>query len=168
MTELRTPTERNGQPQNIATAIAEVSERVTTLVQEEIELAKAEVAERTAKLARGAAVGAAAGIFVVTALFFILVGCAWLLYWVLPIGNDFTYFYGFFIMAGILLVLGAIAGALAARALRSGAPPVPEMAIEEARRIRATVTAGDAASEAPYEVPPAMAADVGRPDGGGA
>lgn len=168
MAELRTPTERNGQPQNIATAITEVSERVTTLVHEEIELAKAEVAERTAKLARGAAVGAAAGIFVVTALFFILVGCAWLLYWVLPIGNDFTYFYGFFIMAGILLVLGAIAGVVAARALRSGAPPVPEMAIEEARRIRATVTAGEVTGGTAREVPPAMAADVGRPDGGAA
>ena len=34
------------QPQNIATAIAEVSERATLLVREEIELAKAEVTEK--------------------------------------------------------------------------------------------------------------------------
>ena len=53
------------QPQNIATAIAEVSERATLLVREEIELAKAEVSEKAMKLVRGAVVGAAAGIFVV-------------------------------------------------------------------------------------------------------
>jgi hypothetical protein len=38
------------QTQNIATAIAEVSERATLLVREEIELAKAEVSEKATKL----------------------------------------------------------------------------------------------------------------------
>jgi len=148
-TEQRAPAEqngaahRNGPPQNIAVAIAEVSERATTLVHEEIELAKAEVAEKVATLARGAAVGAVAGVFIITALLFVLVGCAWLLYYGLKIGSPFAYFWGFFIMAAILVVLGAIAGYGAARALRSGTPPVPEMAIEEARRIRSTVAAGD-------------------------
>ena len=92
--------------ESIAAAITEVSERATLLVREEIELAKAEVTEKAAKLARGAVVGIAAGIFFVTALFFVLIGCAWLLYYYLP-GNDFTYFWGFFAMAVILLVLGA-------------------------------------------------------------
>ena len=44
--------------------------------------------------------------FLVTALFFVLIGCAWLLYYYLPIGNDYTYFWGFFAMAMILVVLG--------------------------------------------------------------
>jgi hypothetical protein len=129
-------------PQGIATAIAEVSERATLLVREEIELAKAEVAEKAAKLVKGAVVGLAAGIFVLTALFFVLIGCAWLLYRYLPIGDDFTYFWGFFAMALILLVLGLIAGLIAARAVKRGAPPVPDMAIEEARKIRDTVASG--------------------------
>ena len=47
---------RAGAPQNIATAITEVSERATLLIHEEIELAKAEVTEKTTKLARGAVV----------------------------------------------------------------------------------------------------------------
>ena len=72
------------QPQNIATAITEVSERATLLVREEIELAKAEVAEKAMKLARGAAVGVAAGVFFVMALLFVLIGCALLLYYYLP------------------------------------------------------------------------------------
>jgi hypothetical protein len=129
-------------PQGVGAAISEVSERATLLIREEIELAKAEIAEKTARLARGAAIGAAAGVFLLTALFFILIGCAWLLYFELPIGNQFTYFWGFFIMAAILIVLAAIAGFAAARAVRSSAPPVPEMAIEQARKIRDTVASG--------------------------
>jgi hypothetical protein len=130
------------RPQGVGAAISEVSERATLLIREEIELAKAEIAEKTARLARGAAIGAAAGVFLLTALFFILIGCAWLLYFELPIGNQFTYFWGFFIMAAILIVLAVIAGLLAARAVRSSAPPVPEMAIEQARKIRDTVASG--------------------------
>jgi uncharacterized membrane protein YqjE len=134
-------------PHNIAAAIAEVSERAQVLVREEIELAKLEVTEKATKLIRGAIVGIAAGVFIVMALVFALVGCAWLLYYYLP-GNGFTYFWGFFAMAVILLLLGALAGLLAARAVKKGSPPVPEMAIAEARKIRETVSSsgGDGAS----------------------
>jgi Putative Actinobacterial Holin-X, holin superfamily III len=139
-------------PRGIAAAITEVSERATLLVREEIELAKAEVTAKATKLARGAVIGAAAGVFLVTALFFFLIGCAWLLYYYLP-GNPFTYFWGFFAMAAILLFLGLLAGLIAARAIRRGAPPTPDMAIEEARRIRDTVS--------PPAAPDAAAASAG-------
>jgi uncharacterized membrane protein YqjE len=131
-----------GKPQNIATAITDVSERVAVLVREEVELAKAEVVEKVSKLARGAIVAVVAGVFFLTALFFVLIGLAWLLYYELPIGNEFTYFWGFFAMALILVVLGVIAGLVAAKVVKKGAPPVPTMAIEEARLIRATMGAG--------------------------
>jgi hypothetical protein len=39
----------------------------------------------------------------------------------------------------VLFLLGAIAGLIAARAFKRGAPPTPEMAIDEAKRIRETV-----------------------------
>jgi uncharacterized membrane protein YqjE len=139
-------------PQNIAAAIAEVSERATLLVREEIELAKAEVAEKTTKLVKGAVVAVAAGVFFLTALIFVLVGCAWLLYYYLP-GGDFTYFWGFFAMAAILVVLGILAGLIAARAVKRSSPPVPSMAIEEARKIREAVSASpDAGAGAPSAV----------------
>jgi hypothetical protein len=127
-------------PQNIATAITEVSERATLLVREEIELAKAEVTEKATKLVKGAVVGVAAGVFFMTALVFALVGCAWLLYFYLPVG-DFAYFWGFFAMAVILVFLGVIAGLIAAKVVKKGSPPVPNMAIEEARKIREAVSA---------------------------
>jgi uncharacterized membrane protein YqjE len=137
----RPPGEQRGEPpQNIATAIAEIGERATLLVHEEIELAKAEVTEKVTKLARGAVIGVAAGVFVLMAVIFALVGCAWLLYYYLP-GNAYTYFWGFFAMAVILVLLGALAGLIAARAVKKAAPPVPNLAIEEARKIRETVSA---------------------------
>jgi len=126
-------------PQNIAASVADISERASVLVREEIELAKAEVTEKAAQLARGAVVGAAAGVFLAVALLFILIGCAWLLYFYLPVG-DFAYFWGFFGMAFILIVFGIFAGLLAARVVKRSAPPVPTMAIEEAQLIRETVS----------------------------
>jgi hypothetical protein len=141
----------DGEPRspNLAAAITEVSERASVLVREEIELAKAEMTQKATRLAKGAAVGVAAGVFIVTALFFALIGLAWLLYYELPIGNAFTYFWGFFAMALILLLLGVLAGFLAAKALKAGSPPTPQMAIEEARKIRETVSAGAEGSQTP-------------------
>jgi len=154
---------RDEHPQNIAAAIAEVSERATQLVREEIELAKAEVAEKTGKLIRGAVVGAVAGVFVLMALIFALVGCAWLLYYYLP-GNNFTYFWGFFALAAGLLLLGALAGWIAAKAVKKGAPPVPNMAIEEARKIRETVSGEDASGASASATAAISAAPPTEPD----
>jgi uncharacterized membrane protein YqjE len=123
--------------QNIAQAIQEVSDRATLLVREEIELAKTEMTEKVTKLIKGAVVGIAAGIFVVFALIYLLHGFAWLAWYELFPGNQF--FWGFFVVAAVLLLLGALAGYIAARAMKSGAPPTPVMAIDEAKRIKETV-----------------------------
>jgi Putative Actinobacterial Holin-X, holin superfamily III len=170
------PHSNGGEPQNIAAAVADISERASVLVREEIELAKAELTEKTTKIAKGAAVGAIAGIFFVWAVLFLLIGLAWLLYYYLP-GNQFTYFWGFFAVGLILIALGVAAGLIAARALKRGAPPVPTMAIEEAQKIRETVAAQHSsppvppgapippvppsATAAPVPAPPAGAGDEG-------
>jgi hypothetical protein len=143
MAERGAPNEQADGRVNLATAITEVSERATLLVREEIELAKAEVTEKAMRLVKGAVVGVVAGVFLVTALFFALIGLAFLLYFELPIGNDFTFFWGFFAMAVILVLLGVIAGFLAAKAVKAGAPPTPKMAIDEAKKIRETVSASE-------------------------
>jgi uncharacterized membrane protein YqjE len=123
--------------QNIAQAIQEVSERVSLLVQEEIELAKVEVTEKVTKLIKGAVVGIAAGIFAVFGLVYLLHGFAWLAWYELFPDNQF--FWGFFVVAAVLFLVGALAGYIAARAMKSGAPPTPVMAIDEAKRIKETV-----------------------------
>jgi uncharacterized membrane protein YqjE len=124
-------------PQNISQAIQEVSDRATLLVREEIELAKVEVTEKVTKLIKGAVIGIAAGIFVVFALIYLLHGFAWLTWY--ELFPDQQYFWGFFVVAAVLLLLGALAGYIAARAMKSGAPPTPVMAIDEAKLIKETV-----------------------------
>jgi VIT1/CCC1 family predicted Fe2+/Mn2+ transporter len=136
MTDQRTPPQNNTQ--NIAQAIQEVSDRAQLLVREEIELAKAEVNAKVSKLIKGAVVGIAGGIFLIFGLFLLLDGFAWLAYWAIPF-PDGQFFWGFFVVAAVLFLLGALAGLIAARAFKRGAPPTPEMAIDEAKRIRETV-----------------------------
>ena len=115
---------------SITDLVVEVSENASTLVREEIELAKAEVSEKVGKLARGAGVGIAAGAFAFLALIMILHGIAWLLGEELFSGNIWA---GYFVTAAIFLLLAALAGWIASKALKAGAPPVPEQAIAEAK-----------------------------------
>jgi uncharacterized membrane protein YqjE len=127
-----------GAEVRIGQAIQEVSERAQILVREEIELAKAEVTEKINSLVKGAVVGVVAGVFAVFGLLFLLHGLSWLL-WFALFSDTSNYFWGFFIIAGVLFLLGALAGFLAARAFKRGSPPKPELAIDEAKRIRETV-----------------------------
>jgi uncharacterized membrane protein YqjE len=113
--------------------VFEVSDRASVLIREEIELAKTEVTEKVNRLLRGSVAGLAAGIFVLLALAMAMHGVAWLL-------NDLVFdnfWAGFFIEAALFLVIAAAAGLFACRAFKRGAPPTPEMAIEEAKEIKA-------------------------------
>jgi len=131
------------QVTTLAETVTQVSERASLLIREEIELAKAEMSAKARKLATGAVVGIVAGVFFITALFFLLNSAAWGAY--LIFGGT-AYWAGFLIVAGALFLLGALAGGLAYRAIRKGTPPAPTMAIDEAKKIRETVTATEVAS----------------------
>jgi uncharacterized membrane protein YqjE len=128
----------SGSPQQISAAITEISERAQSIVRDEIELAKVEITEKVTKLAKGAAIGAAAGVFALGGLLLLLHGFSWLAWWALPVGRT-TYFWGFFLVALILFIFGAIAGLMASKLLKTGAP-TPDMAIEEAQRVKDTVS----------------------------
>ena len=127
----------NGQPQNFATAVTEVSERVTVLVRDEIALAKAEVTQKAVSIGKGAAAVAAGAVFGVFAVIFGLETLAWGLNDIFVAGAG-NLWIGFAIVFGVLLLLTLFAFMFAWRKLRVGAP-APTMAIEEAKRIRETV-----------------------------
>ena len=114
--------------------VSEVSEKASLLVREEIELAKAEVKDKVSKLARGAGVGIAAGVILVFAFMTFLHALAWFINDLLDVTS--AIWVGFAIVTGGLILLAALAGFLAFRWLRGGAPPTPELAIEEAKRTR--------------------------------
>lgn len=115
---------------SLADLVVTVSENASTLVREEIELAKAEVSEKVGKILRGSAIGVAAGVFAFLALILIMHGIAWVLAEELFDGKAWP---GFFIEAAIFLLVAALAGFLASKSLKQGALPVPEQAIEEAK-----------------------------------
>jgi len=124
---------------SLADVVGEVSQKASLLVREEIELAKAEVTVKAKSLGGAAAAAAIAGVFVFLALILVLHGLAWLIADLLSDGIVIGIWLGFFITAVLLLVLGAVSGLLALRFFRAGTPPTPQLAIEEARKTRATI-----------------------------
>jgi uncharacterized small protein (DUF1192 family) len=125
-------------PDSLGAAVAEVSEKLSLLMREEIELAKAEVTTKVSSIARGAAAVAVGAVFGVFALIFGLATLAWGLNALID-----SLWIGMAITFVVLLALTAFAFLFAYRKLKVGAPK-PQMAIDEAKKIRATVS-GDGA-----------------------
>ncbi|MFM8527031.1 MAG: phage holin family protein [bacterium] len=111
----------------------EGTDRATVLFREEIELAKTEVSEKFNRLVRGSVVGVAAGIFAVLALILLMHAVAW------GLNSAFfgSSFWAGFLIEGFIFILVAVgAGLFARRSFQTSAPPLPEMAIEQAREIK--------------------------------
>ena len=119
--------------------VAEVSEKASQLVREEIELATAEVTDKVSKLTRGAAVAAAAGVFLVFGVTMFFHGLAWFLDDVFNWEDNI--WAGFAVVTGLLFLLAILAGLIAFRLFKKGSPPTPDLAIEEAKRTRAELEA---------------------------
>ncbi|HEX6602505.1 MAG TPA: phage holin family protein, partial [Solirubrobacterales bacterium] len=68
--------------------------------------------------------------FAFLALILIMHGIAWVIAEEVFDGKAWP---GFFIEAAIFLLIAALAGFIASKALKQGAPPVPEQAIAEAK-----------------------------------
>ena len=134
-----TPPQEPADNRSVTELVFDVSEKTSSLIREEIELAKAEVTEKVGKILRGSAVGAAAGAFAFLALILIMEGVAWLLNEELFDGKTWP---GFFVEAAVFLLVAAAAGFFAYRSVRAGAPPVPAQAIEEAKLTK-TMLEGD-------------------------
>lgn len=129
----------NGKPDTtLVNTVTEVSDRISNLIREEIELAKAEVGRKATTLLKGVVAVAAGAVFGVFAIFIGLEALAWGLNAVLVPGAG-SIWEGFAIVFGVLAVLAILAFAIASRLLKRGAPPTPTMAIDEAKRIRETV-----------------------------
>jgi protein-S-isoprenylcysteine O-methyltransferase Ste14 len=120
--------------------VTEVSEKMSVLVREEIELAKAEVTTKVTSIARGAAAVAVGAVFGFFALIFALLTLAWGLEALLN-----NIWIGFGIVMVLLVLLTAGAFLFAWRKLKVGAP-TPQMAMDEAKKIRATISSSKGGS----------------------
>jgi small-conductance mechanosensitive channel len=127
----------NGRPENLAQTVTDISDRMTNLVRDEIELAKTEVTLKAMSLLRGTVAVAAGAVFGVFAVLFFLVTIAWALDAIFIEGAGDIWL-GFLIVFGVLAILTVAAFTFAWRKFKVG-PPAPTMAIDEAKRIRETV-----------------------------
>ena len=117
--------------------MTQVSERMSLLVREEIELAKAEVLIKVTAIARGTVAVAAGAVFGVFFIVMALQTLAWGLDAIIGnVAGDI--WIGFAITTGVLAVLAIGAFLFAWRKLRVGAPK-PTMALHEAKKSRETV-----------------------------
>ena len=130
---------RDDADKSLGEIVAEVSEKASQLVREELELAKAEVTDKLSKLGRGAAIGAAAGVFLIFGITMFFHGLAWFLDDVFNWEDNI--WAGFAVVTVLLFLLAALSAFIAYRLFKQGAPPTPDLAIEEARRTRAELEA---------------------------
>jgi hypothetical protein len=122
---------------NLGGIVSEVSEKASLLVRQEIDLAKAEVTAKVGKLTRGAAVGAAAGVFLIFGITMFFHFLAWFLADLM----DWDVWAGYGVVTAGLFLLAVLAAFIALRLFKKGAPPTPDLAIEEAKRTRETLEA---------------------------
>jgi uncharacterized membrane protein YqjE len=124
-----------GAEKSLGEIVGEVSQKASLLVREEIELAKAEVTAKVSKLAKGAGFFAGAGVL----LFFMTFALLLFLGFGIADWLSLKYWVGFAIVTALFLVLAAVLGLLGLRSVKRGTPPVPELAIEEAKKTRAAI-----------------------------
>jgi uncharacterized membrane protein YqjE len=125
---------KDSAEKSLGDIVTDVSDKASLLVREEIELAKAEVTQKVSSLGRGAGIAAAAAVFLVFAITMFFHGLAWLIDDIFDWNSIWP---GFMIVFALLTLLAIISALVARRMFQAGAPPTPDLAIEEAKRTRA-------------------------------
>ena len=120
-------TDREGRPA-LGPAAKSVAEHASALVRLELELAQVELKRKVAALAKGIGLGLGAAVFLLFGLGF-GVGAA-----AAGIATATSTWLALVIVSGALVLLAALLGLLALRAIKKATPPVPEQALYEAKR----------------------------------
>jgi multisubunit Na+/H+ antiporter MnhC subunit len=129
------PEARSSKANGVGWAAKEVAERARSIVRLEVELALLEIKRKLVRIAVGIGLGAGAAVVALFAIGFLAAGGAAALALALPVWASLLIVGGALLGAAIALVL------LARKSLREGTPPLPEEAIEEARKTTETLRA---------------------------
>lgn len=108
-------------------AVKHVTERVSTLVRLELELASLELKRKVAALGIGIGLVAGAAVFGVLALGFLFATIA------AALATFLDTWLALLIVTASLFLLAALLGVVGLRSIGKGTPPVPEQAIREAK-----------------------------------
>ena len=112
--------------------VGDVTSKASLLVSEEIALAKAEVSQKVSRLVKGIVCFALAGFLALLMLIFVFH----------TLSYGFADWFGVKTWVGygmttiLLLLLTGFAALIGLRMFKKGAPPTPDMAIEEAQKTR--------------------------------
>jgi hypothetical protein len=112
----------------VVTRVNAIKNRTQSLVQLNLELAKLEGKQKATAVGIAGGLGAVAAVLIVYAIGFAFAAIA------AGLSEALSLWLSLLIVAGILLLLAAIAGFLARRLLRKASPPKPSQALEEAAR----------------------------------
>jgi Flp pilus assembly protein TadB len=119
----------------LAAAVRKVGERVSRLVELQVELARLEMKEKARRYGVGIGLGLAAAVFGFFAIVFLLVAAVVALALVLDL------WLAVLLVGVVCLGFALLLGGLAADSIRKAGKPVPEEALEEARLTAAAVKA---------------------------
>jgi hypothetical protein len=111
----------------LGAAAKAVSERISSIVRLEIQLAVTELKRKVVALGLGIGLLVGAGIFVLFMLGFAFATVA------AAFATFLSTWLALLIVTGILLAIASVLGFLGISSLAKGTPPVPEQAIEEAK-----------------------------------
>ena|SRR5947209_7634321 len=125
----------DGAEKSLGEIVNEVSQKASLLVREEIELAKAEVTTKAKRIARGAGFFGGAAVI----LFFMTFALLEFLGFGIADWFSFKIWVGFAIVTGVMVLLAGLLAVLGIRSIKRGTPPMPELAIEEAKKTRAAL-----------------------------
>jgi Flp pilus assembly protein TadB len=122
----------------LGAAAKQVAEHASAVARLEVELASLELKRKVTNLGLGIGLAVAAGLFALYALGFGLAAAAAALALVVDT------WLALLIVFGALLLLALVLGLIGLNRIKRGTPPIPEQAIEEAKRTQA-VLKGDGA-----------------------
>jgi uncharacterized membrane protein YqjE len=124
-----------GAEKPLGEIVSEVTSKAQLLVREEIELAKAEITQKVSKLAKGAGFFAGAGVLAIFGLIY--------LFHMLALGFadwfSLRVWVGYAIVTVLIFAVVGVLALLGWRAFKRGTPPVPELAIAEAKKTQAAL-----------------------------
>jgi uncharacterized membrane protein YqjE len=134
---MHTPVTENGQRAGLGRAVKEVTERLSSIVRLELQLASLELKGKVTSLGLGIGLGAGALVFGLFMLGFLFATVAAALATFLPT------WLALLIVTAFLLLVAVILGLLAQRSIKQGTPPVPQQAIEEAKLTTTALKSGN-------------------------
>lgn len=126
----------NNEDKSLGENFAAIVDHTTQIVHDEIELAKAEIASSLQNLLRGSVAAIVGGVFAFFGLFILLIGLSFLISDAI---GKFSPWIGFFVVAILAFLIGALLAWFALRNIKKGSQLAPTQAIDEAKQTKAAL-----------------------------